>query len=67
MLIDEEDRIIAGHGRKQAGMLAGYEEGPTICVRGLTEVQRKALAIADNKIALNAGWDRLLRLFWARR
>jgi len=57
LLIDEHKGIIAGHGRLQAAQLMGMDEVPTITLEGLTEAQRKAYVIADNKLALNAGWD----------
>lgn len=60
VLIDEQDRIIAGHGRVAAATLLGQDEVPTICIAGLTDAQRRALVIADNKLALNAGWDETL-------
>lgn len=60
VLIDEMDRIIAGHGRVAAATLLGQDEVPTICIAGLTDAQRRALVIADNKLALNAGWDEAL-------
>lgn len=57
VLVDENDRIIAGHGRVLAAEKLGMKEVPTICIRNLTEVQIRAYIIADNKIAANAGWD----------
>jgi hypothetical protein len=57
ILIDDEGGIIAGHGRLQAAQLCGITEVPTITLEGLTEAQRKAYVIADNQLALNAGWD----------
>jgi ParB-like chromosome segregation protein Spo0J len=63
LLIDEGDEIIAGHGRKRAAKKLGLSEVPTIELRGLSEDQRRAYVIADNKLALNAGWDsRLLAM-----
>jgi DNA modification methylase len=59
-LVDEADEIIAGHGRLLAANQLGLEQVPILTVRGLSEVQKRALRIADNKIALNAGWDREL-------
>ncbi len=56
LLIDEEGSIIAGHGRLQAAQMLGMDEVPTITLNGLTEAQRKAYVIADNKLALNAEW-----------
>lgn len=57
ILADPEGRIIAGHGRLQAARAMGISEVPTIILPGLSETQKRALRIADNKIALNAGWD----------
>jgi DNA modification methylase len=57
ILIDGEKGIIAGHGRLKAAMRLGLEEIPAIELSHLTEIQKKALIIADNKLALNAGWD----------
>ena len=57
ILVDPEGHIIAGHGRLQAARAMGLAEVPTIILSGLSEPQKRALRIADNKIALNAGWD----------
>lgn len=57
ILIDGSNGIIAGHGRLLAARKLGYEEVPTIELSHLTEAQKKAYVIADNKLALNAGWD----------
>src|SRR5574344_368014 len=63
LLIDEKDNIIAGHGRLLASKKLNMEEVPCIVLSGLTEAQKKAYIIADNKLALNAGWnDELLNL-----
>jgi ParB-like chromosome segregation protein Spo0J len=63
VLVDEENTIIAGHGRIMAAQKLGMVEVPTITLSGLTESQRKAYIIADNRLALNAGWDdEMLRL-----
>jgi ParB-like chromosome segregation protein Spo0J len=59
-LIDQRGLIIAGHGRYAAAILLGLREVPVIQVEGLSEGKRRALAIADNKIGENAGWDREL-------
>lgn len=59
IVIDENRQIIAGHGRFAAARKAGLAEIPTITVRGLTDGQRRALVIADNKLALNSGWDEI--------
>jgi len=57
ILIDEKGGIIAGHGRLMAAKKLGLEKVPTITLAGLSEAQKKAYVIADNKLALNAGWD----------
>lgn len=57
ILIDGENGIIAGHGRLMAARKLGYTKVPTIELKDLTEAQRKAYIIADNRLALNAGWD----------
>ncbi len=57
ILADPGGRLIAGHGRLLAAKQAGLAEVPVIELSGLTETQKKALRLADNKIALNAGWD----------
>lgn len=57
VLIDEDGGIIAGHGRVLAARKLGHTEVPTIALEGITPTQRKAYVIADNKLALNAGWD----------
>jgi len=57
VLVDEEGGIIAGHGRVLAARKLGLSEVPTIELAHLTPTQRKAYIIADNKLALNAGWD----------
>jgi DNA modification methylase len=57
ILIDEHNGIIAGHGRLRAAQELGIKLVPTILLEGLTEAQRKAYVIADNNLALNAGWD----------
>tara|TARA_R110000803_G_scaffold95344_5_gene163229 strand:- start:91 stop:1413 length:1323 start_codon:yes stop_codon:yes gene_type:complete len=57
VLIDEQRSVIAGHGRIQAAELLKMDEVPTITLAGLSEAQKKAYVIADNQLALNAGWD----------
>jgi DNA modification methylase len=57
ILVDEEGSIIAGHGRLMAAKVLGLPEVPVMVARGWTEAQRRAYVIADNKLALNAGWD----------
>lgn len=57
ILTDGENGVIAGHGRLLAAKKLGLETVPTIELSGLTEAQKKAYILADNKIALNSGWD----------
>jgi ParB-like chromosome segregation protein Spo0J len=57
VLIDGEGNIIAGHGRVLAARKLGMQEIPCIRLEHLTETQRRAYIIADNKLALNAEWD----------
>jgi ParB-like nuclease domain len=63
ILIDEAHNIIAGHGRVLAAEVLGVTDVPVIVARGWTPAQKRAYALADNKLALNAGWDlEMLRL-----
>ena len=63
LLIDGERQIIAGHGRFAAATKLQMDEVPCIVLDHLSEAQRRAYVIADNKLALNAGWDEdLLKL-----
>src|SRR5216683_6795102 len=57
VLADPEGHIIAGHGRLMAARATGLAEVPVIILSGLSETQKRTLRIADNKIAVNAGWD----------
>lgn len=57
VLVDEKNNLIAGHGRLMAAKKLKLKELPAIVMPGLTEHQRRALVLADNKIALNSGWD----------
>ncbi len=57
VLVDGENGIIAGHGRILAARKLGMEEVPCIELAGLSDTQRRAYIIADNKLGLNAGWD----------
>lgn len=57
VIIDKQNNIIAGHGRLLAAQKLGIKEVPCVVVTGWTEAQKKAYIIADNKLALNAGWD----------
>ena len=63
VLIDEVGTIIAGHGRVMAAQRLGLTEIPVMVAAGWSDAKRRAYVIADNKLALNAGWDeQLLRL-----
>ena len=63
ILVDAQNSIIAGHGRLAAARKLGLTQVPVIVLDHLTKAQKKALIIADNKIAENAGWDnQMLRL-----
>ena len=57
ILIDGENGIIAGHGRVLAARKLAMDEVPCVELSGLSDTQRQAYIIADNKLALNAGWD----------
>lgn len=57
VLVDEAGGIIAGHGRIMAAQRLGIEEVPCMTAAGWTEAQKRAYVLADNKLALNAGWD----------
>lgn len=57
VLIDENNVLIAGHGRTEAAKQIGMQEVPAIRLKNLSENQKKALRISDNQLALNAGWD----------
>jgi len=66
VLIDGQGGIIAGHGRIMAAQKLKMDEVPTITLSDLSEAQKKAYIIADNKLALNSGWDdELLRVEFA--
>lgn len=57
LLVDETGVLIAGHGRLSAAKALGLESVPVIMLEHLNDAQKRALMLADNKIALNAGWD----------
>jgi ParB-like chromosome segregation protein Spo0J len=57
VLIDADGLIIAGHGRTMAAQRLNMKEVPCLRLTHLTDAQKKAYVIADNKLALNAGWD----------
>jgi ParB-like chromosome segregation protein Spo0J len=60
VLVGEDNTLIAGHGRVLAARKLRINEVPVMVAIGWTEAQKKAYAIADNKLALNAGWDEAL-------
>lgn len=63
ILVDGRDTIIAGHGRVAAAKLLGMERVPALRIEGMSEAERRAYVIADNRLAELAGWDNeLLRL-----
>lgn len=57
VIVDGDNGIIAGHGRIMAAQKLGIEEVPTIEAAYLSEAQKRAYIIADNRLALDAGWD----------
>src|SRR4051812_43458368 len=60
VLIDGQDGLIAGHGRVMAAKAEGMAQVSAIRLRHLTDTQRRAYVLADNRIPLNAGWDAAL-------
>lgn len=60
VLIDEAGGLIAGHARVLAARELGISEVPVIVARGWTDAQKRAYLLADNKLAMNAGWDDVL-------
>jgi ParB-like chromosome segregation protein Spo0J len=63
VLVDPEGGIVAGHGRVLAARKLGLIEVPVIVLGHLTKIQKQAFMLADNQLALNAGWDEaMLRL-----
>lgn len=57
VLVDEDGGIIAGHGRVMAAQRMNLDDVPVMVARGWTEPQKRAYILADNKLALDAGWD----------
>jgi DNA modification methylase len=57
VLVDKDNGIIAGHGRVEAARREGLTEVPCVRIEHLTEAQKKAYILADNRLALDAGWD----------
>lgn len=62
ILTDGDNGVIAGHGRLMAAKKLGLDKVPVIELNGLDEIKKKAYIIADNKLALNSGWDQELLL-----
>lgn len=60
VVVGDDDTILAGHGRVMAARELGMTEVPTLRLSHLSPAERRAYALADNKLALNAGWDREL-------
>jgi DNA modification methylase len=60
ILIDGDGMILAGHGRLAAAKELGLKEVPTLCLEHLSDAQKRAYILADNRLAQNAGWDREL-------
>jgi DNA modification methylase len=58
VLVSDAGEIIAGHGRVEAAKLLGMAKVPTLALSHLSETERRAYVLADNKLALNAGWDK---------
>ena len=58
VLVSDAGEIIAGHGRVEAARLLGMQRVPTLALSHLSEAERRAYVLADNKLALNAGWDK---------
>src|SRR5262245_51449184 len=57
VLVDGDNRILAGHGRVEAAKFLSLSEVPCLRIEDMTQAQCRAYVIADNKLALNAGWD----------
>lgn len=57
LIIDENDNVVAGHGRLYAAQSLGIEKVPCVVARGWTDAQKRAYVIADNQIAENSHWD----------
>jgi ParB-like chromosome segregation protein Spo0J len=63
ILVDEDGGIIAGHGRVLAARKLGLDDAPVMVAEGWSEAQKRAYVLADNKLALNAGWAEELLKF----
>ena len=59
VLIDEKGEIIAGHGRVMAAEMLKMDSVPVIVLSGLTDEQKKAYRLADNRLPMNAGWMKI--------
>ena len=57
VLVDEKGTILAGHGRAAAGRMLGMSQVPSVCVQHLTEAQKRAFMLADNRLAEHSSWD----------
>jgi ParB-like chromosome segregation protein Spo0J len=57
ILVDESSTILAGHGRREAARRLGMREVPTITIVGLTDAEKRAIVIADNRMPEQAVWD----------
>ena len=63
IIVDRDYNVLAGHGRLIGAKAEGYKEVPCVFVDEMTEAQKKAYIIADNRMAMDAGWDEeLLRV-----
>ena len=61
--VDDDSMVLCGHGRLLAARKLGMETVPTVCLAHLSKTQKKAYILADNRLAMNAGWDdELLKL-----
>jgi ParB-like chromosome segregation protein Spo0J len=60
VLVDDANGIIAGHGRVEGAKVVGLDQVPTVRLSDMSEAEIRAYVIADNRLAENAGWDRVL-------
>jgi len=67
ILVDESNNVLASHGRLAAARHLGWKEVPTFCITHLSEKQKRAYIVADNRIAENAGWDKEILAIELRR
>src|SRR6202163_382233 len=61
VLVDDANFMIAGHGRVEGAKEVGLDQVPTVRLSGMSEAEIRAYVIADNRLAENAGWDRVAR------